>query len=113
MHELSLCQRILEIISEQTMKEGCHRVKKITLVIGKLVGIDLKTFEFCFEVAKKGTIVTDANVEVIEIEGKAICNFCKETVILNNYYDGCMHCGNFSLTVQQGEEFLVQSMEVE
>ncbi|KTC86565.1 hydrogenase maturation nickel metallochaperone HypA [Legionella brunensis] len=113
MHELSFCRSILEIINKYVSEIKCQRVKKIYLEVGQLTAIDENALKFGFNIAAVGSIAEDASLEIITIEGKAVCDFCRKTVRLKHYYDGCEICGRFLLKVIQGEELRVKSMEVD
>ncbi len=113
MHELSLCQSILNIINDSVSGKNCRSIKKIALEIGQLTAVDHAALSFSFDVIKKGTIAENAILEIIEVEGWAICEFCQKAVRLKHYYEACQTCGNFSLTVTQGEELRVKFMEIE
>ncbi|WP_408605464.1 hydrogenase maturation nickel metallochaperone HypA/HybF [Legionella tunisiensis] len=75
--------------------------------------MDQESLRFSFNIVARGSIADNASLEIIEIKGQAICDFCHETVMLKNYYDGCNRCGQYSLRIIQGEEMRVKSMEVE
>jgi len=112
MHELWLCKNILEIVNQQAVKTKCVLVKKVYLEIGQLAAVEKSALIFCFNVIAQGTIAEQAILEIIEIPGKAVCDSCQKTVSLNQYYDSCQFCGNFALSIIQGEELRVKSMEV-
>lgn len=112
MHELTLCQRIMSIINEYSRGKNYHRVKKIVLEIGQLAAVDEEALRFGFDVVAKGTLAEGAILDVIEIEGQAICDACQKTGKLKHYYDACQNCGHYSLTITQGEELRVSCMEV-
>lgn len=113
MHELSLCRTILEIVNKQASEIKCRRITKIFLEVGQLSAVDESALKFSFNVAAVGTRAEHALLEIIKIEGEAVCDFCHKTVRLKHYYDGCEFCGRFSLRVTQGEELRVKSMEVD
>lgn len=113
MHELSLCRSILDIINEHLPAKNGRRIKKISLEIGQLAAVDESALCFCFEAIAKGTIAEDAILDISHIEGLALCVRCQKTVTLKHYYDACQSCGHFLLTVTQGEELRVKSMEIE
>lgn len=113
MHELSLCRSILDIVNEHIDGKNCRRVKRISLEIGQLAAVDELALRFGFEVLSKGTLAEQAILDIIEIEGKALCDTCLKTVKLKNYYDACQTCGHCSLTITQGEELRVKFLEIE
>ncbi|OGV40721.1 MAG: hydrogenase maturation nickel metallochaperone HypA [Legionellales bacterium RIFCSPHIGHO2_12_FULL_42_9] len=112
MHELSLCRSLLDIINEHVVGNYFKCIKKVTLEVGQLSAVDESALRFGFEIVTKGTLAEGAILDIITIEGQAICNACHQYVKLEHYYDACLNCGQFSLTVTQGEELRIQSMEV-
>lgn len=112
MHELSLCRNLLATINEHAVGKDIKCIKKVTLSIGQLAAVNEDALRFGFEMATKGTFAEGAVLEIITIEAQAICNACHQCVKLENYYDACQRCGQFSLTVTQGESLYIQSMEV-
>ena len=113
MHELSLCRAILDIINEHVAGKNCTRVKKISLEIGQLAAVDESALRFGFEAITTGTIAEQAHLDIIEVEGHAMCDTCHKTVKLKHYYDPCQICGQYSLAITQGEELRVKCMEIE
>ena len=112
MHELSLCRSILTIINEQLAGKTVCKVKKVVLEIGELTAVDPESLLFNFDVAVKGTLAEGARLELIPIEGRGICQNCQKQVHIKRYYDGCHACGQFSLTITQGEELRVKCLEI-
>lgn len=112
MHELSLCQSMLEIIHQHSAELHGQCVKKVFLEIGQLVAVDQAALRFAFEAITAGTIAEHAKLDIIEIEGQAICDCCQKTVRLKHYYDACELCGQYSLQITQGEALRIKSMEV-
>lgn len=113
MHELWICKHIMEIVNQHIVGKPCERIKKIYLEIGELTSVEKSALIFGFNVIANKTKAQDAILEIINIPGKAVCDSCKKTVSINQYSDPCCYCGSFSLTVTQGEELRVKSMEVE
>lgn len=113
MHELSLCRTIIDIIHDHTKEKKINRIKKITLEIGQLAAVDESALRFGFEAISDGSIAQGAILDILIIEGQAFCDRCQKTVPLKRYYDACSSCGQFTLTVTQGEELRIKFMEVE
>lgn len=113
MHELWICKNLLEIINQKMIDKNHCQVKKVYLEIGQLLAIEKSALTFSFEVLTQGTLAENADLVIIEIPARALCEFCGKNVSLNQYYDACNYCGSFSLKVTQGEELRVKSMEVE
>lgn len=113
MHELWLCNNILEIINQHVAGKLFKRIKKIYLEIGELAAVEKSALFFSFNVIAQGTIAKDAVLEIITIPGKARCDACQKMVKVSQYADSCPHCASFSLNILQGEELRVKSLEIE
>lgn len=113
MHELSLCKNIIEIVKARMVDTHCLSVKTITLEIGELAVVEIHALLFSFELAAKGTIAEGATLQVVSIPGVAQCIACKKNSKKNHYHDACEFCGSFDLTILQGEELRVKSMEIQ
>lgn len=113
MHELWLCNRLLEIIQEQSAGQTYSRVKVINVEIGELSAVEKSTFLFAFDIASKGTIAENADLKFITIPGKAWCENCQKQIPIKQFFQACEICNNYSSTIISGEEFRIHSMEVE
>ena len=69
MHEVSLCESILKIITRQAEKDGFTRALKISLTIGDLSGASIEALEFCFPLVAKGTLAEGAALLFIPTQG--------------------------------------------
>lgn len=111
MHELSLCQNILKIVQEYVHPPHVD-VTYIYLEIGVLAMVEKSALNFSFELLKKGTVAKRATLCFIDIPGRAFCDHCQKSVTITQYYDPCPYCQQFSLTITQGQELRIKSIEV-
>ena len=51
MHEMSLCQGMVQIIEEQAKAHAYVRVKTVRLEIGPLAAVEPEALRFCFDAA--------------------------------------------------------------
>lgn len=112
MHELSLCRAILGIVNEHLEGRGAASVKRLTLEIGQLAAVDHHALLFAFEAFARGTPLEGACLDILTVPGLALCAGCRKETVLQHYYDACQHCGQFALSILQGEEMRVKSMEI-
>lgn len=112
MHELSVCKNIIEIVEDHSRKLQ-KRVKVITLEIGHFALVEKSALIFSFELVAKNTAAEQAVLQIIDIPARARCESCHCFVTIQNRMDSCRNCGNFSLTLIEGEELRIKSMEVE
>jgi hydrogenase nickel incorporation protein HypA/HybF len=113
LHELSLCQHVIDIITQQAAVQHYRCVKKICFEIGVLANVEKSVFMFSFDVAAQDTIAEGALLEFIDIPAQSVCKACGQTVLAYQWFDTCSLCGCDQLTVQTGDEFRIKTLEVE
>lgn len=62
MHELSLCENILQIVLRKVADDPCARVTKVTLSMGAHAGVSQEALAFCFPAVCKGTVAEGASL---------------------------------------------------
>jgi hydrogenase nickel incorporation protein HypA/HybF len=107
MHELSIANAVVEACAERA---AGARVLRVRLEIGRLAAVLPDALRFCFDVCAQGTEVEGAELDIMEIQGRAICDSCRRTITLAQPYGYC-DCGGL-LRIIAGEELRVKDMEV-
>jgi hydrogenase nickel incorporation protein HypA/HybF len=110
MHELGITQNIVAIALEHSRG---MKVRKVVLEIGKLSAIMPEAIAFCFEGCCQGTELEGAELEIIPIEGIGACRDCGGTIELEFPFGICDRCGSRNITVLQGMELNLKSLETE
>ncbi|HBO38449.1 MAG TPA: hydrogenase maturation nickel metallochaperone HypA [Pasteurellaceae bacterium] len=113
MHEMSLCQNIMDIVERQCRE---HKVKKVTdlwLEIGALSCVEQSSLAFCFEISGKGTPMENCKLHFILIPAQAYCWQCQKIVEIQAYQDCCPVCGGIHLQRQSGDELRIKEIAVE
>ena len=82
MHELSLCESVLQVLEQQAQVENYQTVTAVYLEIGALSGVDPEAMRFCFDSVVQGSLAEKARLEIIEIAGQAWCSACKANVLV-------------------------------
>ncbi len=113
MHEMSLCEGVVQILEEEARRQGFQRVKTVWLEIGRLSGVEVEAMRFCFDVVVRGTLAEGARLEILEIPGEGWCLDCGRTVEVQQRFDPCPACGGYRLQVTGGEQMRVKELEVE
>ena len=113
MHEMSLCEGVVQVIEEQARLEKFSRVKTIWLEIGALAGVEIDAMLFSFEAVAKGSVAEDATLEIITQPGLATCVSCCHTVEISARFDACPDCGGYPLEIISGEAMRIKELEVE
>ncbi len=113
MHEISLCEGILQVLESESIKQGFSTVKTVWLEIGELSSIEPEAMLFGFDVVTRHSLAEGAKLEIITIPGSAWCMKCAKTVNLKRRFDGCPDCGSYQLQSTGGEEMRIKELEVE
>jgi hydrogenase nickel insertion protein HypA len=56
MHEITLCQRALELIEQQATQHGAQRVTGVWLKIGAFSCVETSALSFCFDLVCRGPL---------------------------------------------------------
>ncbi len=113
MHEMSLCQGVVQILEEQAAKHAYSRVKIVRLEIGPLAAVEPEAMRFCFDAATRGTIAENATLDIIETAATAWCFSCEDTVSIAARSAVCPECGSHQLHVTGGDELRIKELEVD
>jgi|Deesub1362A_J573_1020465.scaffolds.fasta_scaffold15846_4 hydrogenase nickel incorporation protein HypA/HybF len=114
MHEVSIAQGILDIIIENSEKYGFKKVNSVLLRVGKASGIVIDALRFAFEVVKKDTIASEADLLIEEIPLGGVCLNCNNSFTTeDSYILECPHCGDISFKITQGRELDIIELDVE
>ena len=77
MHELSVAQNIIEIVSDYARENKAGKISEVVLDIGAVAGVIPETLEFAWEISVKNTLLENASLKINFIPAKALCLSCK------------------------------------
>jgi hydrogenase nickel incorporation protein HypA/HybF len=109
MHELGIAQAVVAMVCEYADSRG--RVTRVVLEIGKLSAVLPDAIRFCFDLCSEGTVVAGAELEILELPGRARCRECGSAVTLEQPLGHC-ECGSSDLEWLSGEELRIKEFEV-
>ena len=113
MHEMALCEGIIQIVEDEARRQTFSRVKAVCVEIGALSHVAPDAMRFCFEAVAARTIAEGAVLEIVELPGVAWCMACSKSVEIKQRYEPCPACGSYRLQVTAGEEMRVKELEVD
>ncbi len=113
MHEYPFVQSILQITLEHAKKAGAKRVLALHLVIGQMSSIVDDSVQFYWDILSKGTIAEGAELHFHRIPVVYRCWDCGHTYQLDGEHLACPQCGSLRVQLVQGDEFRLESIEVE
>src|SRR6056297_1905728 len=112
MHEMAVCNELLDQVRANAMQHGARSVGAITVRIGALSGVEPDLLERAFTVARAGDYTDRARL-VIETVGVRIrCRACgnENEAAANRLL--CDACGGYAVDLVGGDELLLASLEL-
>jgi hydrogenase nickel incorporation protein HypA/HybF len=113
MHEMSITQSLLEIALRHAEQANARRIVRLNMVIGELASIVDDSVQFYWDIISRDTIAEGAELYFERVPGILRCLSCDHTFPLNGRDYACPDCGGLQVTVAGGDEFRLESIEVE
>jgi hydrogenase nickel incorporation protein HypA/HybF len=110
MHELSLSSAIVNTVVKHA---AGRRVAVVNLRVGRLRQVVPETLEFYFEFVARDTVCEGARLEQEVLDARLRCNPCDLDWAIEIPAFRCPRCGGSDVVIASGNEFEVQSIEVE
>jgi hydrogenase nickel incorporation protein HypA/HybF len=113
MRELQATQSILAKALLKAGEPNAKRIKAVHLAIGEIAELDQNSVQQYWEELSKGTPAEQAQLHFRLINAKVQCMAC-----FMEYHpvDGqihCPYCGSYGAKILSGEEFYVESVELD
>jgi hydrogenase nickel incorporation protein HypA/HybF len=113
MHELSVTQSLLEIALRHAQQVGAQKITVLNLVVGQLASIVDDSVQFYWEIVSQGTLAEHAQLHFTRLPAEFECRECQTHFPLNGKDFACPQCQSTQVRIVQGEEFHLESIEVE
>jgi hydrogenase nickel incorporation protein HypA/HybF len=110
LHELAIAESVVTIASRQA--DG-RRVTKVQMKVGYLRQVVPSALAFGFGLLAEGTPVEGAELEMEQIPAVGRCRLCGVENRLGSFPLQCENCAGFDLEILEGEELIVESLELE
>jgi hydrogenase nickel incorporation protein HypA/HybF len=111
MHEFSIVQNIIDIVTETANANGVIRVQTVDVEVGKASGVIREAMEFAWEAAVKGTLLDQSELRIIEKPLVVKCNLCGNQYEPCDVYESCPGCGEINPVIITGNELRVVAIE--
>lgn len=113
MHELSVTESLLKIALKHAEKANAKRVTDLNIVIGDLASMVDDSIQFYWEIIAKGTIAEQAKLNFRRLPAQLQCMTCSETYHPTDRELACPKCNGINVKIITGEEFALESIDVE
>ena len=111
MHELAICEAVLQQVLDLDPPPNATAIGRITLRIGPLAGVEPDLLRLAFPLVAAGTSCADAVLEIQPIAVEIWCRFCGETSRARPNRLLCAACGTWRVSLVSGDELLLAHVE--
>lgn len=112
MHEMSVCQALLEQVECVARERGAGAVKSVRVCIGPLAGVEPSLLEQAYLVARMGTVAESSRLLIDSAPLRVKCEVCgTETEAAPNCLV-CATCGDHHTRLLGGDEMMLMDVEL-
>ena len=112
MHELSLADDVIRIVTGQLDESDLASVKIVRVAIGEMMMVEKDTFIFAYDALKEDTPLKDSRMELQSIPLKALCGNCGAHFVPERLHPRCPECGGQNYSITEGNSMFVKEVEV-
>ena len=112
LHEMAICEGILQSLENIRAKENFDKVKIVRLEIGCFSGVETDAVHFSFDAVTRGTFAENATLEIIHQNGKAYCIDCANIFETTNRLEPCPRCNGINTMTYGGDALKIKDLEV-
>jgi hydrogenase nickel incorporation protein HypA/HybF len=113
MHELSVTESILEIAERYARQNEAKRVTELYIVIGRLSSIVDDSVQFYWDIVNENTLCAGSKLHFERLPAQMRCLDCENEYSLDGELVPCPGCGSPKVQVTSGEQFYLDSIEIE
>ena len=112
MHELAICQMLLDEVTRVARAEQAERVASVRILCGALAGVEPGLLQRAYEVARAGTMADEATLTIEESPVRVRCTRCGEESAVPPQRLVCAVCGEWRTELVSGDELVLMSVEL-
>ncbi|WP_295389287.1 hydrogenase maturation nickel metallochaperone HypA [uncultured Thiodictyon sp.] len=112
MHELSICQSLLDQVEGIARQHGASRVEFILLQVGPLSGLEPALLHSAWPLAAVGTVAETAELLIEPAPVRVRCLDCQAESAATPNRLLCAACGGFRTRLISGDELLLARVEL-
>ncbi|MGO8690436.1 MAG: hydrogenase maturation nickel metallochaperone HypA [Thermoguttaceae bacterium] len=114
MHELAIVEALIDQVRREVRRAGqTGRVTRLELAVGQLSGVHCDSLRFAFELLSPGTVVEGAKVAIQQPRAVCCCQDCGAREEIDELVVECPRCQSPRITIEEGRQLLLQSIELE
>lgn len=113
MHELPVTESILEIALRYAKQADARQITELNLVIGQLSSIIDDSIQFYWDIIAKDTIAEGARLNFQRIPTQMTCQDCHMAFSPQDDDFACPNCRSQQVRITAGDEFFLESIQVD
>jgi hydrogenase nickel incorporation protein HypA/HybF len=111
-HELSICQSLVDQVEQIALSHGAKSVASVDLKIGPLSGIEPTLMQHAYPYASAGTLAAESTL-VIELAPLIVrCEICGAETEAQPNCLVCGVCGDYHTKLVSGDEMTLMRVEL-
>jgi hydrogenase nickel incorporation protein HypA/HybF len=112
MHELSICQALLDQVESIAREHRATRVERILLRVGPLSGVEPALLRNAYPLAAVGTVAESAELVIEPAPVRVRCSTCDAESEAAPNRLLCGACGDWRTRLVSGDEMLLANLEL-
>lgn len=108
MHELGLCEAIMEAVARRA---GTRPVARVRVRVGRLHHVHPEAFAQSFALAASGTVAEGAAADLVVVPVRWRCPACGAEGEADDRPLACGRCGALEPELTAGDELVLESLE--
>ena len=113
MHELAICQALMEQVERIALEERADCIAAVHLQIGPLSGVEPALLEQAFYVAAAGGVAAEASLVITSTPVSVSCDGCGKVSDVLPSRLVCGHCGDWHTRLVSGDELFLSRIEID
>lgn len=113
MHELSICQVLIDEVARIATHHDARAVGRITIEVGPLSGVEPELLARAFEIARIGTCAAEAQLSIAVPGIMVRCSDCGVSSHAEPNRLLCASCGGYRTQVLEGNELRLRGVELD
>ena len=111
MHEVSIIQSVVEIVTNKAIENKFTKVNKVSLKIGELSGVMPESLNFAFKSCIMDKMLEGSTLEIEKVKAVAECSDCMQEFPIDHFNKLCPRCNKFSSNIISGYELYINTIE--
>ncbi len=112
MHELSLCENLIDQLTALTRQHAALGVSRVVVQVGGLSGVEPQLLATAFEIARAGTVAAEAELITECTPPEVHCSACAADSATRANDLRCPVCGSEATELIAGQSLILAQVEL-